>query len=64
MDASTQTAAILHGKNSPSSFKARSIRHWADVYLYLVTSELVKFQQGVNTKTKSVITDENLQQTF
>ena len=33
MDASTQTAAILYGKKSPSSFKARSIRHWADVYL-------------------------------
>lgn len=62
MDASNETAGIIYGKRFPSSFKARSIRHWADVYL--VTSELVKFQQGLNAKTKSVITDENVQQIF
>lgn len=62
MNASAVTASIIYGKCSPSSFKARSIRHWADVYL--TTSELVKFKQGMNTKTRSVITDENVQQIF
>ena len=36
--------------------------HWSDVYF--ATSELLKYQQGLNTKTKSVITDENVQQKF
>ena len=62
MDASAATASVIYGKCSPTSFKARSIRHWSDVYL--ATSELVKYQQGLNTKTKSVITDENVQQKF
>lgn len=62
MDASVATASVIYGKCSPTSFKARSIRHWSDVYL--ATSELVKYQQGLNTKTKSVITDENVQQKF
>jgi hypothetical protein len=62
MDASAATASVIYGKCSPTSFKARSIRHWADVYL--ATSELVKYKQGTNTKTKSVITDENVQQIF
>ena len=62
MDASAATASVIYEKCSPTSFKARSIRHWSDVYL--ATSELVKYQQGLNTKTKSVITDENVQQKF
>ena len=53
MISSTKVATATYGKRSPSSFKARILRYWADVYL--VPSELVKFQQGVNTITKSLL---------
>ena len=58
MKASISVATVLYGKNARSSYKARSIRGWAK--LYLQTGEIRKFQQGKNVKTASVITDEHI----
>ena len=62
MQASADVAFSLYQKRGQWSYKARSIRGWADHYLK--EGELKIFRQGLHVKTSSIITDEHVQVLF
>jgi hypothetical protein len=53
MDASAAAADALYSKQGKDSFKAKSIRRWAEAFLS--TGKLVTHRQGQHTKTFTII---------
>jgi hypothetical protein len=62
MKSSISIASILFDKEKQFSYRARSIRQWADHYY--VNNTFQKFRQGVHTKTFTIIINEGVQETL